>query len=313
MIPIPAWAGRFQTGDPDEVRSLFARYGTGRRVCIGRGALSLQWRLVSLGNATLAWQQNSLGQRVHASAGVRLLHLSLGRPVTYLLGRRVLESTPGRAVVIAPHTDYVVTYGPESHILAIQVDEAELCRSLGALGTGAAPAPKSACEVPLSRQSLAGLGHLVESLQCAGPPSPGARTDAIRRELTSWFAATLQPGLGRTRRAWAAESRLRGLEEWIDGHLAEALELDQLCRIAGLSARGLRSSFVKRRGMTPMQWVASRRIAAARMRLMAGAPDDSVTRIAVDHGLTHAGRFSVAYRRRYGEPPSVTLSRSRPA
>ena len=71
MIPIPAWAERFQTGDLDEVRSHFSRYGTGRRDCIGRGALSLQWRLVFLGSTTLGWQHNNLGQRVRASAGVR--------------------------------------------------------------------------------------------------------------------------------------------------------------------------------------------------------------------------------------------------
>jgi len=38
---------------------------------------------------------------------------------------------------------------------------------------------------------------------------------------------------------------------------------------------------------------------------------DSISSIALRWGFGHLGRFSVAYRKRYGESPSQTLTRSR--
>ena len=39
-------------------------------------------------------------------------------------------------------------------------------------------------------------------------------------------------------------------------------------------------------------------------------PGESVTEIAMQWGFTHMGRFSIEYRRRFGESPSETLSRA---
>jgi AraC-like DNA-binding protein len=42
-------------------------------------------------------------------------------------------------------------------------------------------------------------------------------------------------------------------------------------------------------------------------------PDNttSVTAVAARYGFTHFGRFAAAYRRRFGELPSVTFNRAR--
>jgi AraC-like DNA-binding protein len=39
----------------------------------------------------------------------------------------------------------------------------------------------------------------------------------------------------------------------------------------------------------------------------------SVTEVALDHGFLHLGRFSEAYRKRFGELPSQTWRRQRQA
>lgn len=52
------------------------------------------------------------------------------------------------------------------------------------------------------------------------------------------------------------------------------------------------------------------RLARVRDALLAADPvGASVTAAATAWGFTHLGRFSEAYRRRYGELPSVTLRR----
>jgi transcriptional regulator GlxA family with amidase domain len=59
--------------------------------------------------------------------------------------------------------------------------------------------------------------------------------------------------------------------------------------------------------MSPMRFVAERRLAAAHHRLRAAGPADDVTGIATECGFSHLGRFAVCYRELYGESPSLTL------
>jgi TolB-like protein len=46
-----------------------------------------------------------------------------------------------------------------------------------------------------------------------------------------------------------------------------------------------------------------------RRELLRAQAEASITEIAVRCGVNHLGRFAIAYRRRYGESPSVTLQR----
>jgi transcriptional regulator GlxA family with amidase domain len=60
-----------------------------------------------------------------------------------------------------------------------------------------------------------------------------------------------------------------------------------------------------------MDLVRSARLAQARAELASPRPGASVTRVALDCGFTHLGRFSREYARRFGERPSETLQRAR--
>jgi AraC-like DNA-binding protein len=61
--------------------------------------------------------------------------------------------------------------------------------------------------------------------------------------------------------------------------------------------------------MPPMRFVTERRLAAAFHRLNHAAPDTSVTRVALELGFGHLGRFAQMYRQVIGESPSQTLAR----
>ena len=57
-------------------------------------------------------------------------------------------------------------------------------------------------------------------------------------------------------------------------------------------------------------YIKARRLNAARRALAAAGPKRfSVTRIAMENGFTHLGRFSVDYRRHFGASPKQTLAR----
>ena len=85
----------------------------------------------------------------------------------------------------------------------------------------------------------------------------------------------------------------------------------ELAQAAGLSGRTLQRQFKIFLGKTPWTALSDLRFEAARRELLLGLPETKVMDVALRHGFSHYGRFSVEYRKRYGETPSETLRRRR--
>lgn len=85
--------------------------------------------------------------------------------------------------------------------------------------------------------------------------------------------------------------------------------LPALASVAGVSSRTLQRQFRAFIGKTPNASLRDVRFENARRELLRGPPDTKVTDIAHRCGLLHTGRFSVEYRRRFGETPTQTLKR----
>ncbi len=99
--------------------------------------------------------------------------------------------------------------------------------------------------------------------------------------------------------------------DYVEAHLANAISIADLARAAGVPGRTLFKHFKDTRGVSPMRFVRNARFTRVREALLSASPDDSVTAIALGLGFTHMGRFSVEYRKRYGESPSETLRKRR--
>jgi len=84
-----------------------------------------------------------------------------------------------------------------------------------------------------------------------------------------------------------------------------------LAAVAGVAPRTLAKHFRAFVGVSPLGYLFRLRLAAARETLLGGVLDRSVTDVAAENGFTHFGRFSVQYRRQFGEAPSATLKRAR--
>jgi AraC-like DNA-binding protein len=77
------------------------------------------------------------------------------------------------------------------------------------------------------------------------------------------------------------------------------------------SVRALQAGFRRDLGTTPMQFLADTRMERVHRELVHGeAPHVTVSAVAARWGFIHLGRFSLAYKRRYGESPSQTLRRA---
>jgi transcriptional regulator GlxA family with amidase domain len=79
----------------------------------------------------------------------------------------------------------------------------------------------------------------------------------------------------------------------------------------GVSVRRLQYAFQSVRDATPRTVLGWFRLEAARERPADSREHRTVTRVALDCGVAHFGRFAAAYAARYGELPSETLRRAR--
>ena len=102
----------------------------------------------------------------------------------------------------------------------------------------------------------------------------------------------------------------RRAREYIEDHYDSTIRMEDLCRCTGVSIRTLQRSFSEYFQMSPFDYIKARRLNAARQALVAGEASlgGSVTRIAVENGFTHLGRFSVDYREQFDELPKETLA-----
>ena len=139
------------------------------------------------------------------------------------------------------------------------------------------------------------------------PKSPfSERTDReieerLLEDLLVAVAPPERPAPGAQCRAAA-----RRAEAFMQDHWRESTSLADLCRAAGAPDRDLRRGFGDLYGVSPMAYLRSVRMHAAREMLRRTKGERSIGEVALRCGFTHFGRFSVDYRCAFGETPTQT-------
>jgi AraC-like DNA-binding protein len=88
------------------------------------------------------------------------------------------------------------------------------------------------------------------------------------------------------------------------------LTAETLAHACGVSVRSLHRAFVREFGVTPLQFLRRCRLERIRTDLQAARPGTTVTRVAIEWGVTHLSRFAREYADVFGESPSCTLRRA---
>src|ERR1700756_1647912 len=89
--------------------------------------------------------------------------------------------------------------------------------------------------------------------------------------------------------------------DYMEANLTAPIGLPDISAAAGVPGRTLLEHFRRYKGTSPMGYLRRARFAKAREALRSAEPEENVTRIALGLGFNHLGRFSVEYRRRFGE------------
>ncbi|MEQ3552694.1 AraC family transcriptional regulator [Pseudonocardia nematodicida] len=169
---------------------------------------------------------------------------------------------------------------------------------------------------PVGRSWHRALRLLIEELDDDGLIATSAMRTRYERLLASGLllghrhnhSAVLAGADGIDGPAWSVP--VRAVVDLIQARPEDQYTLGRLAQVAGVSARRLQEGFREQIGRSPMAYLTEVRLDRVRRDLRAGTAP--VTETARHWGFTHLGRFSGAYRARFGENPSQTLARARP-
>jgi len=314
-IAAPPWSRQLRSDSLEEVRALIGnRDGPHARVAPADQPLGYAMFQVGAPHANLGGSQSAVPQRVRGHVHGWVLHLALPPGTVLRSGLRDSAPTGLQTAVLIPPGWAVTRISPPGALFAVEVDPDALMAELRARrpdevrrNLGRIAMPELA---PGERIRL--LAAASELVQATAPGIDGRQQAAAEgRFIERMVDLVLRDAVNRRPGDLALE-RARNLESWIDAHLGEPITMGTLCRVAGVGERCLQKSFLYRRGISPMRFVAERRLLAAHRWLANASQAATVTEAALRFGFSHLGRFSMSYRQAIGESPSQTLSVARP-
>jgi len=249
-------------------------------------------------------------------------HLAIPRrgEVRCFFGARRVRMATGQMVITRPHESTLIPSWPRGvEAFCIQIRPGALESELSALLGRPIGLPSLEGDLDLSsaggRSWTATLALLLRELAEADSVASQSRTyaDQIERLVLSSllrvipheYSAELAGDVAPAR--WSSVKRaITALEESPE----RSWTLAEISGVAGVGCRRLQQGFGQQIGMPPMAYLQVVRLQRVRQELLDGA--ESIGQSAARWGFTHPGRFSAAYRARYGETPRETRRRSLP-
>lgn len=98
----------------------------------------------------------------------------------------------------------------------------------------------------------------------------------------------------------------RRAETWMRDHSADCIRVSDLCLALHVSRRELEYAFRTTYDQSPRDYLHTLRLHAIRRAMLSAGENRSILEIALDHGISHPGRFAADYRSLFGERPSET-------
>jgi AraC-like DNA-binding protein len=315
----------FATCDPEEARAFVAVRGIVLDVP-PREATSLDMQLDGVYSSGFCLLNLGYGAAAEVRTtrdfdDYRFVAPSRGRLRAVIAGDEVAYR-PGAAMLVSPTLNNVVRVQRDTAALNIILSGVELRRHLGALlGESLRPPLEFAPRLSLREgwgRSFARFVRLAMA-ELQRPRSILLEPMAARpfREFVMTALLLHQPhnyaeALRRLARPITPRDVKRAID-YIEANLDTAVGLPEIVAACGIPGRTLIKHFRDFKGTSPMRYLRDARYQRVREALSTAEPEQRVTAIALKWGFTHMGRFSVEYRRRFGENPSATLRRRRSA
>lgn len=249
--------------------------------------------------------------------------------VSTLLEGRVEASADRTVITPTPGTSFLMPHGRAWRVRweritaeAVRIDRVVLERAAASLGVDGAPlsftgsTPSSPDRATYLRATVAHVrDQVLGNTEITTHPlalAEAARALAVATlmSIPNSAVASLTDGAALPR-PHAEPAVVRRAVEFMDANAHREVDIGQVADAARISVRGLQAAFRRHRDQTPLEYLRLVRLDQAHRDLQAADPtgDQTVAAIAARWGFTHPGRFSVEYRRAYGQSPRHTLKR----
>ena len=312
---------RFQTADLDEAREIVARNFCAHRLDIASGEGRFDACQNRVEGRSISLNYIRYGADVEIEPGELdsffLIQIPLAGHATIRNGRTTVSSDTRVATILNPDRYTAMRWHAGCEQLLLQIDRgyvAEIAERMTGteLDRSVRFSPRLDLEKSGTRDWFVKLRAVVRAAE-AGAVFAGQ--DGLQQRLVeeSLIVRLLEaqpsgvsPLLERPI-CNAAPAVLKRALAIINERFAEPLTLLDIATAAGTTPRTLQLVFRKELGKSPMQCLQERRLCFARHLLISDAGQRSVGDAAYLSGHRHFGRFSSAYRQRYGEHPRQTL------
>jgi AraC-like DNA-binding protein len=246
-----------------------------------------------------------------------LIQLPIHGQVVASLGIEDVDSNPSRAVIVSPVRERCrFVSSANSARLQLALGQAALNGQLAAL---LGELPKAPLDFTPTMDLTKGHGRSLAQHVLMAAASLDETDSSLLHPITmAAFEQFIMTALllshphnhsnllQRLERMIAPRDVRRAID-YIQAHLDQAITIADLVEATGVAGRTLFMHFRSFKGVSPMRYLRDARLRQVRQALLQADPDASVSGIAMGSGFTHLGRFSLAYRRHFGESPSQTL------
>jgi len=305
-----------KTGSVDEtqqIQSALRERMTGQHT--GGGPFSWRATHVALGNLTLSTSAYSGSVHGHAdNVGKYWLSVTTAAGGRAAQGRDTATFAAGAGNIVTPGMSLDVSLGEGFQGLLVGIPASSIEHALAALHGRTVPPPRFTLAVDYASGPSAEVARLLafvvdEAKRGSGlvhTPAIAARLEEaivlaiLRLPNDSAPAARKEPTF--------ALDLVKRVEDYLAAHAAEPITLAEIAKVAHAGIRTVQALFQRHRGYAPMSFLRTRRLELARARLVSSDPG-TIAEIALDCGFTHLGRFSIAYRAKFGERPTETRLR----
>ncbi|MCX6970857.1 MAG: helix-turn-helix transcriptional regulator [Verrucomicrobia bacterium] len=283
---------------------------------IGGGGYESTISRLPLGRCWLSYVDCRSPMRVAAGGNKTkaTIYLPLEGSMKISVAKKILSALPAGPVLIPAGTPVDFRATP-IRCVVVEIPSAKLRCELAAMGcSGSGIVPVSWKPGSSDATHIAGTVRYV--LDYLSRDKDGGESPVFLRHLEALLVGCLAEALAASLRFPRHAGQHIGrvsqdeMEQKIRSSLHASCHPAELAAYAGLTMRALQQLFLKHFNTTPTAYIHDQRLAAARNELLDPKNKKSVTRVASDLEFHHLGRFSTAYRRKFGESPSATLAGS---
>lgn len=287
----------------------------------------------------LAHKNTQIDTRLHHArvAGMSLVYLDYGAPVDIVPGtldnfylvqlvlsgraevsldNTVYLAHPGEATIINPTCSTRIRVTDDCRFLSIRLDCARVAQMLALQINRQLDKPllfHSKLDFCSDKGAVIGrfINHVLAELELQAADSMLPNMNEHYENMLVSALLELQPhnycdSIAEARSV-PAHHYVKKAESFMRENLASMITPDELASVAGVTPRTLCNGFHRYYQTTPMCYLKSLRLERAHECLRKASDGETITRIAMNCGITHLGRFSLEYKQRFGEAPSQTL------